>query len=256
MTSRLVITETKDMKVTSLILHSITFIALVGALFFIWEYTQETSSTENSRTFNEIAASSNNDLQDDLTRMIPVSIGAILFSVILGIVLVEWFAEESWLYRIVDLINGVFAGIPSAFYGLICIYFFVIKFGKVSYLTQSFAILLLIVPTTVHSIQNAVRAVDVSIREAAYALGVNRGRVIVDHVIPQAFSNIMSAICAAVSRVSVVAALIFVVFTWIRLAIQSEVSPVIPQDIIILLITSVLFSVFSSLLKSQPDSLR
>ena len=240
------------MNMSRLIVHSITFTALVVAFILLWDHTQETSSAEDYQTYHQIEASTQTDLQDDLYRMLPVIIGVIVLSVAFGIVFGEWVTELSWTDRSIDLIISFFAGIPSVFYGLICIYVFVFKIGSVSYLTQSLTVIILAMPITIKSTRNAIKGVDMSIREAAYALGVNKWRVISDHVIPHAFSNILSGICAVIARTLAVAALIIAVYEWTRNINQSDVTFEIPQNIIILLILTLLFSVFSSLLK-KPE---
>lgn len=233
------------------IFHSISFIILVITLFFILDNKQETISEEYDLTAAEESTNSIYSLQEDLNRMLPILIGSILIGIIFAVLLQEYVPGESWTYRISDFIIAILAGIPSVFYGLLCVYYFVFKDGRVSYLTKSLIVVLLAMPITIQSTQNAVKSVNVSIREAVYALGVKKAKVITEHVLPYAFSGIMSGVYTAVSRVFVVIGLILITFAWIRNAAHSGTSFSIPKNAFIFLIIALLCSLCSSYIKNS-----
>lgn len=239
------------MNMSRLIIHSTTFIILVVAVFLVLDNNRETSLEEYDLTANDISTNPIFNLQEDLFTMLPVLIGSILISIAFAVLLQECVAGESWTYRIFDLLIAILAGIPSVFYGLLCAYYFVFKSGQVSYLTQSLTVVLLAMPVTFQSTQHAIKAVDVSIREAVFALGVKKWRVITEHVIPHAYSGIMSGVCTAFSRAFAVAGLILVSFSWIRQTTHSSTSFEIPRNASILLLTSLLCSLYSSFLKNS-----
>lgn len=236
------------MKISGPFFHCITIYTLVVVFIFLCDSTQKTSSAEDENALHEIASEPIHRLQADLYRMLPVLIISIFVAVILAIFLAEWCNESSWICRVFYFFVAVLAGIPSAFYGLLCIYFFVFKRETGSYLTHALTFVLLIMPITISTTQQAVKDIDVSIREAAFALGVNKWRVIVEHVIPHAYTDILSGICTTISRAFTVSALILFVFVWTKDSVQFYM----PNNVIFLLVAAVLCSVFSSLLKRQP----
>lgn len=242
------------MRESRLIVHSITFTVLVVACIFIIDYTQKMSLAEDDQTSHRQLTIPINNLQADLHRMLPVLIGSVFASIILGVLLQEWLSESSWFYKISDFILLIFAGIPSVLYGILCVYFFVLKKEESSHLVQSLSVVLLTMPIGVQTTQNAVKSVDVSIREAAYALGVNKFRIIADHVIPRSSSKILSGICVVISRGFAVAAFIIVISEWINHTNHGEGTFNIPNSVFPLILIAVLCSVFSSILKKGRKS--
>lgn len=238
------------MNMSSLFFHCLTFTALLLALFLILDNRQDTALEENDLTTQEISTDSIYSLQEKINSMLPILIGSILIGIVFAVLLQEWLAGESWTYRIFDFITVILAGIPSVFYGLICIYYFIFKSGRVSYLTHSLTVVLLTMPITIQSTQYAVKSVDVSIREAVYALGVKKSRAITQHVIPHAFSGIMSGVYTAVSRLFFVAGLILVTFAWIQTTHARDTFN-IPKNAYVFLIAALLCSLCASFLKRK-----
>ncbi len=232
------------------IFHSFIFIILFVTLNMMLDNRQETTLDEFDLAVNEISTAPIYSLQDKINSLLPILIVSILIGIVFAVLLQEWVPGESWIYRLSDFIIAVLAGIPSVFYGLLCVYYFLLKNGRVSYLTHSLTVVLLTMPLTFQSTQNAVKSVDVSIREAVYALGVKKSKVITAHVIPHAYSGIMSGVYTAVSRSFFVAGLILVAFTWIQ-TIHSRISFSIPKNASVFLIAALLCSLCSSLLKKQ-----
>jgi len=236
---------------SGLIFQGIALITLAVAFILFWIFSEKTPFVWNELISNEITTEPHSDLHDKLYRMLPVLFGSILFSVVIAFYLEEWMAETSWKYRIIAQQIAILAGIPSLIYGLLGIYFFVFKTEKGSVFAHAITFALLVVPITVQSTQKAIRDVDISVREAAYALGAKRWRVIVDHVFPDAFPAIVVGICAAISRALAIAALIIVVYIWTRHTLRSGETFNIPSSAIVLLSSALLSSVLASLLKKK-----
>lgn len=236
-----------------LIFQCIALIALVGAFMLFWNSSKGVPSVESGLTFDATTPHSFSVLQENLYRMLPVLFGSILFSVVIAFYLEEWLAKTCWSYRIITNQIVILAGIPSLIYGLMGIYFFAIRTQKVSILVHALTLVLLVVPNTIQSTQEAIQNVDRSLRDAAYALGANRWRVIVDHVFPDALPTIVAGICTAISRALAIAALIIVVYIWRIPMPQSGDIFYIPGGVIILLSLALLTSVLSSLLKRKTN---
>lgn len=241
----------KVMNMSYSIILCFTFIILLVTLYLILDNRLNTLLEDSELLDHEIATDLMYNLKDVVKKTLPIMIGSILIGVVLAVFLQEWVSGESWTYRIFDWIIAILAGIPSVLYGLLCVYYFVFKSGRVSYLTQSLTVMLLAMPITIQYTQNAVKSVDVSVREAVYALGVKKLRAITDHVLPYAFSGIMSGVFTAVSRTYVVTGLIFATFAWTSHAEHSDTTFSLPIDASVYLIAALLCSLCSSLLKKH-----
>lgn len=241
------------MKRAELIFQSIALITLVVASILFWNFGKGVSFVENGLLSDTTATDSYAVLQENLNRMIPILLGSILFSVAIAFYLEEYLARTSWKYQIITRQIAILASIPSLLYGVLGTYFFVLKTESGSFFTHTLTIVLLVLPITIQSTQRAIRGVDISIREAAYALGAKRWRVIVDHVFPHAFSTIMAGIFTAISRALAVAALIIVVYVWAKHTLQSGDTFYIQGSVIVLLLSSLLSSVLSSFLEAKTN---
>lgn len=145
-------------------------------------------------------------LQGNLTLMLPVVLLSLFVGVIGGIYIAEWPPKTNWIRRVVEGKVAIFAGMPSLLYGLLALEVFVFRY--VGFAVQALAFVLLVMPITIQTTQQAVQRVDVPLREAAYALGTNRWRVLADHVFPLALPSILAGSCRALSRALAVAGLL------------------------------------------------
>ena len=241
------------MKRSGLIFQSIALIILVVAFILFWNSNIGTTFVEGNPTLDQIATDSYSDLQENLYRMLPVVFGSILFSVSIAFYLEEWVAETSWKYRIVASQIAILACIPSLLYGILGIYFFVFQTKKVSYFAHALTIVLLVMPIVIQSTQKAIKGVAMPVRDAAYALGANRWRVISDHVFPLALPSILAGIFTAISRALAIAALIIVVHIVKNHVPHSGGSFNIPSSVIVLLSSALLSSIISSFLQKKPN---
>ena len=190
-------------------------------------------------------------IYEHLYRMIPICCAVILFSLALAFYLEEWLSYKSWQYRIIERIIAILASIPSLVYGLLGTYLILIQADKISYITLTITVVFLVAPIIIQSTQKAIQAIDIHVREAAYALGANRWRVIVDHVLPHAFRTILAGIFIAISRILAIAALIIVVCEWKIAVSNSTVSFGIPKSVVVLLSSALLLGIFSSLIEKR-----
>ncbi len=97
-----------------------------------------------------------------------------------------------------DLLNGV----PSIVIGIFAYTILVLPFRHYSTLAGSFALALLMIPTTLRSTEEFLRSVPRSLREGAMALGASRWKTIISVVAPAAYRGILTAILLALARVA------------------------------------------------------
>ncbi len=124
---------------------------------------------------------------------IPVGVGAALY--------LEEYAPRNWWTRILQVNISNLAGVPSVVYGLLGLGLFVyfIGFGR-SVITGGLTMALLVMPVIIIASQEAIRAVPLSLRQAAYALGATQWQVVRHHVLPAAMPGILTGTILALSR--------------------------------------------------------
>jgi len=97
-----------------------------------------------------------------------------------------------------DLLNGV----PSIVIGIFAYSLVVLPFKHFSTLAGGFALGLMMIPITLRSTEEFLRAVPRALREGAMALGASKSRTIATVIVPAAYRGILTAILLAFARVA------------------------------------------------------
>src|SRR5688572_22304433 len=123
----------------------------------------------------------------------PVGVAAAIY--------LEEYAPKNWFTAVIEVNVTNLAGVPSIIYGLLALGLFVYQFN----LGQSIAaagltLALLILPIVIVATREALRAVPLAIREAAYALGATRWEVTAHHVLPYSVGGILTGMIIGLSR--------------------------------------------------------
>lgn len=131
-------------------------------------------------------------------------IGASIFSMIVGIstaVLLEEYVRPGPWKRLLQTNISNLAGVPSVVYGLLGLALFVnlMQMGRVL-LAGALTMGLLILPIVIIASQEAIRAVPLGLRQAAYALGATQWQTVRHHVLPAAMPGILTGTILSVSR--------------------------------------------------------
>ena len=123
----------------------------------------------------------------------PVGVGAAVF--------LEEYAPRNRFTRALQVNISNLAGVPSIVYGLLGLGIFVqfMNIGRVV-LAGALTMALLSLPVIIIASQEAIRAVPLSLRQAAYAVGATRWQVVRHHVLPAATPAILTGTILAVSR--------------------------------------------------------
>ena len=127
-----------------------------------------------------------------------------LFSIPVGVAtaicLEEYLPKNKWTYFLQVNISNL-AGMPSIIYGLLGLAIFVRFFAfERSVLSGALTLSLLILPVIVVTAQRAIRAVPMSLKEAAYSLGAYKWQVLFFQILPIALPGIMTGVILALSR--------------------------------------------------------
>jgi phosphate transport system permease protein len=118
---------------------------------------------------------------------VPVGIGAAIY--------LEEYAGKNWLTDLIEINVSNLAGVPSIVYGLLALGLFVYQFGfGESVLTAGLTLGLLILPIVIVSSREALRAVPIHIREAAYGVGASRWQMVSDHLVPYSRGGMMTGV--------------------------------------------------------------
>ncbi len=136
-------------------------------------------------------------------RLILVSLAVSLpLGVATSLYLVEYAKGEGKIKKIVRLSIETLSSIPSIVYGLFGYLVFVISFNwGYSLLGGGLTLAIMILPTIVKNVEEALKEVPNSLREASLALGASKVRTIFKVVLPTATPGIVTSIVLSVGRV-------------------------------------------------------
>ena len=143
--------------------------------------------------------------------ILPAWVGSILIMLVTAVVgipmgvaaaiYLEEYARKTWITELIEMTVTNLAGVPSIIYGLLALGLFVYILGLgASILAAGLTLALLILPVVIVTTREAIRAIPVEIREAAYALGATRWQTVSHHVLPYSAAGILTGIILALSR--------------------------------------------------------
>jgi phosphate transport system permease protein len=142
---------------------------------------------------------------------------AILFALPIGTgaaIYLQEYAPRNWLTRIIQTNINNLAGVPSIVYGMLGLAIFVrvmepftsgSLFGVTdsngrTVLSAGLTMGVLVLPLIIINVQEAIKAVPDSLRQAAYGVGATRWQTVWHHVLPNALPGILTGSILALSR--------------------------------------------------------
>jgi phosphate transport system permease protein len=135
-----------------------------------------------------------------------LTLGAMIFSIPLGLVCAVYLSEyspKSFIVNIIRISINNLAGVPSVVFGLFGLAVFVKFFGfGVSILSGSLTLGIMVLPSIISAAQEALMAVPQSYREASLALGATLWETIRRVVIPSALPGILTGVILSIGRVA------------------------------------------------------
>lgn len=133
--------------------------------------------------------------------LISLALGAPL-GIATSIYLVEYAKGNGILTRIIRVSIETLASIPSIVYGLFGYLVFVVSLGwGYTLLGGGFTLAIMILPLVVKNVEEALKEVPLSLREASLALGASKIRTIFKVVLPSALPGIATSIILSIGRV-------------------------------------------------------
>lgn len=122
-------------------------------------------------------------------------------AIMAGIYLAEY-GRRSWLAEITRFINDILLSAPSIVVGLFVYTIVVTKMGHFSGWAGVIALALLQVPIVIRTTENMLKLVPDSLREAAYALGTPKWRMITAITLKASISGILTGVLLAIARIT------------------------------------------------------
>ena len=118
-----------------------------------------------------------------------------------GIYLAEY-GKGSWLGRITGFINDILLSAPSIVIGLFIYAIFVAKVRSFSATAGILALSLIVIPVVIRTTENMLSLIPNALREAAYALGTPKWKVISSITLKAARAGVLTGILLAVARIA------------------------------------------------------
>ncbi|SDM52273.1 phosphate ABC transporter permease PstA [Polaromonas sp. JS666] len=118
-----------------------------------------------------------------------------------GIYLAEY-NPRGWLSSVVRFVNDILLSAPSIVIGLFVYALVVARFQSYSGLAGALALSLITIPVVIRTTENMLQLVPPGLREAAYALGTPKWKVILAITLRAARAGVVTGVLLAVARIA------------------------------------------------------
>ena len=118
-----------------------------------------------------------------------------------GIYLAEY-DPKGWLSSLTRFVNDILLSAPSIVIGLFVYAVVVAYFKTFSGLAGALALALIVIPVVIRTTENMLQLVPPGLREAAYALGTPKWKVIISITLRAARAGVVTGILLAVARIA------------------------------------------------------
>ena len=126
----------------------------------------------------------------------PIGVGAAVY--------LEEYAKDTRLTRLINTVIRNLAGVPAIVYGLLGLAIFVGALGGLtggrSVISGGLTLAILVLPIVIITTAEALRAVPMTIREAAFGVGATRWETVRSHVLPYAAPGIFTGTILSLAR--------------------------------------------------------
>jgi len=118
-----------------------------------------------------------------------------------GIYLAE-FDSKGWLAEVTRFVNDILLSAPSIVIGLFVYAVIVTRFKSFSGYAGIMALALIVIPIVIRTTENMLQLVPAGLREAAYALGAPKWKVIISITLRASRAGVLTGILLAVARIA------------------------------------------------------
>lgn len=198
----------KSLNIFMLTLTGVSALLVVSVLFLILGYLVLKGGTSLNWSFftqlpkpvGEVGGGVANAIVGSLKLLLLAAVIGLPIGLLAGVYLAE-FGGKTFGFTIrytTDLLNGV----PSIVVGMFAYAVAVLPVKHFSTFSGGFALGIMVIPITLRSTEEFLRAVPVSLREGAMALGASKWRTIATVVLPAAKGGIITGMLLALARVA------------------------------------------------------
>lgn len=121
--------------------------------------------------------------------------------VMAGIYLAEY-GQKGWLGSVTRFINDILLSAPSIVIGLFIYSVVVTRMKTYSGWAGVLALALIVIPVVIRTTENMLSLIPNALREAAYALGTPKWRVVMTITLKSAWAGVMTGILLALARIA------------------------------------------------------
>jgi phosphate transport system permease protein len=121
--------------------------------------------------------------------------------ILAGVYLAEY-GQKSWLASLTRFINDILLSAPSIVIGLFVYALVVAQMGHFSAWAGIVSLALLQIPIVIRTTENMLKLVPNNLREAAFALGTPKWRIIVKITLKASIAGIVTGVLLAVARIA------------------------------------------------------
>ena len=121
--------------------------------------------------------------------------------VMAGVYLAEY-DKKGWLAAATRFVNDILLSAPSIVIGLFVYTVVVLRFKSFSGMAGVIALALIVIPVVIRTTENMLVLVPASLREAAYALGTPKWKVIIMVTLRAARAGVITGVLLAVARIA------------------------------------------------------
>ncbi|WP_150723240.1 phosphate ABC transporter permease PstA [Pandoraea capi] len=121
--------------------------------------------------------------------------------ILAGVYLAEY-GQKSWLASLTRFINDILLSAPSIVIGLFVYALVVAQMGHFSAWAGIISLALLQIPIVIRTTENMLKLVPNNLREAAFALGTPKWRIIVKITLKASIAGIVTGVLLAVARIA------------------------------------------------------
>jgi len=121
--------------------------------------------------------------------------------ILAGIYLAE-FESKGWLANTTRFVNDILLSAPSIVIGLFVYAVIVARFRTFSGWAGAIALALIVIPVVIRTTENMLQLIPSGLREAAYALGAPKWKVILSITLKAARAGVVTGVMLAVARIA------------------------------------------------------
>jgi phosphate transport system permease protein len=180
---------------------------LVWLVWILWETVRMGLSGLAVATFTQMTPPPNetgglaNAIYGSFLMVVLATFVGTPIGVMAGIYLAEYDAK-GWLGNLTRFVNDILLSAPSIVVGLFVYAVVVTRFKSFSGWAGVMALALLVIPVVIRTTENMLQLVPAGLREAAYALGTPKWKVILSITMRSASAGVVTGVLLAVARIS------------------------------------------------------